>query len=81
MKKESADGKMDLKQVDKIYRTICSYMSVRERISYCSQLIYRTHSQLSRYGNHLPKEAKSRSLEMLQYARRELHQLMQSKHP
>ena len=70
----------ELRDIDKIYSAICNYMSVREKISYCAQLIYRTHTHLSRHGSHLTRMARSHSMEVLQYARQELHHLLRTAH-
>lgn len=69
----------DLRDIDKIYGSVSTVMSVKERISYCAQLIYRTHTHLSRHGSHLTKSARNRSMQVLQHAREELHMLLRFK--
>jgi hypothetical protein len=79
MDNNNREKEMNLKDIDKIYDSIRNVMSVKERISYCAQLIYRTHTHLTRHGNHLTKVTKQRSLLVLQHARQELDYLIQSK--
>ena len=66
----------DLSEVDKVYSAVSAHMSVKERIYYCAQLIYRTHTYLSRGGNQLTRAARNKSLCVLQHAREELSQLL-----
>ena len=67
---------MSLSQVDRVYDKVKNEMSVREKITYCARLIYRTHSQLTRPGAHLTRETRQRSMQILQFARFELDELI-----
>jgi hypothetical protein len=69
---------MKLSEVDRVYQAVRNEMSVNEKITYCSRLIYRTHLQLTKMGAHLTKESKQRSMEILQHARYELDELIRS---
>lgn len=69
---------MQLSDIDNIYRQVKDHMSIEDKISYCARVIYRTHQHLNRHGNSLSREAKSRSLQVLQNARQEMHQLLAS---
>ena len=72
---------MKLAEIDRLYRNIQSLMSVDQRIRYCSQLIYRSHQQLDRHYKSLTREARNRSLRLLQLARVELHELLDKNNP
>ena len=70
---------MSLSEVDRVYSAVMNEMSVKEKIVYCSRLIYRTHTQLTRQGSQLTSVARQHSMQILQCARYELDALLNSK--
>ena len=69
---------MDLAEVERFYGLSEDNMSVKEKITYCSQVIYRTHVLLNQPGSALSRDARNRTLQLLQRARRELRELVSS---
>jgi hypothetical protein len=70
---------MSLSEIDRVYQAVMNEMSVKEKIIYCSRLIYRTHTQLTRQGAHLTSVTKQQSMQLLEYARFELDQLLKTR--
>jgi hypothetical protein len=68
-----------LSDIDKNYRTISAYMTVKEKIAYCANIIYRTHLYLRRNSDQLSRLARNKTREILTGASNELAELSETR--